>query len=244
MFRRLFLPLILVACIGVPYLMTHDDLGGQLKTMFRSKGGGNGGGGSGGGGSNTTAALPMEPTEGATGEQTITQVRAPAALVGTPVVEFAELFRFDINPNWVLSRWTRVSTATAGIDLEGLRVPVVTGVAHDDLAGSLTYYFDRERRLQRISFQGTTGDPARLATFVQQYYKLSPEESLDAGLYMKKWNSTPISALRFRLGTVVRADAPLSNYQVMLELNRPERGVRLSEPFMQSLEIDKRGQRW
>ena len=123
-------------------------------------------------------------------------------------------------------------------------MPVVTGVAEDDLAGSLTYYFDREQRLQRIAFQGTTGDPARLADFVQQYFKLSPEESLDAGLYMKKWNSTPISVLRLRRGTVVRADAPLSRYQVMLELNRPASGVRLSEPVMESLETDRRGQRW
>ena len=59
---------------------------------------------------------------------------------------------------WVLARWPRVSTRLANLDLQGYRVPLVSGTADGDLAGSLTYYFNSQQRVQRITFIGSTGD--------------------------------------------------------------------------------------
>lgn len=241
MIRRLMLPLILIGCFGVPYLATHKGLGEKFQGAVSSFRGGSQPGGA------TPVALPQEmPTSYDEQGQPVTQVSNVPTLAGPPVVEFGEIFRFDINPNWVLSRWTRVSTAptASGLELEGFRVPVVTGVNPDDLAGSLTYYFDREQQLQRLHFQGTTGDPSKLIAFVQQYYELQYEESLDAALYMKKWNGKPYSVLRVRRSTVVLADNTRNRFEVLLELNRPDRGAKLSDQVMQELEADKRGSRW
>ena len=48
-----------------------------------------------------------------------------------------------------MRRWPRVTTVPQ-FALAGLRVPLVTGTQIDDLAGSLTYYFDRTDQVQRI----------------------------------------------------------------------------------------------
>ena len=47
----------------------------------------------------------------------------------------------------------------AELDVQGYRVPLVTGTSRDDLAGSLTYYFDKTHHVTHIHFRGTTGDP-------------------------------------------------------------------------------------
>ncbi|HEY2882112.1 MAG TPA: DUF6690 family protein, partial [Pirellulales bacterium] len=58
-----------------------------------------------------------------------------------PLVEMAEVFRFDVTPNWVLARWPRVSAGISDDTLHGLRVAWISGMRPDDVAGSLTYYF-------------------------------------------------------------------------------------------------------
>ena len=70
----------------------------------------------------------------------------------------AAVFRCDITPPWVMSQWSRVSTGLAELDLHGYRVALISGTREGDLAGSLTYYFNIQQRLQRITFQGSTGD--------------------------------------------------------------------------------------
>ena len=106
-------------------------------------------------------------------------------------------------------------------NLEGLRVALVTGSQTDDVAGSLTYYFDKQHAVQRITLHGTTGDPRRLVQFVTETYKLTPQPTLDAGLYVAHWNGQPTSALRVFHAPIVRADQSLSRYEVQLEINRP-----------------------
>jgi len=92
------------------------------------------------------------------------------AVPGPPVQNFAEIFRFDLTPNHVMKRWQQVSASLRHLDLQGYRVPLVTGIDDTDLAGSLTYYFDPRQRLRRITFVGTTGNPLRLTHFVTQRF--------------------------------------------------------------------------
>ena len=75
------------------------------------------------------------------------------------VQDASSVFDFQITPEWIVAHWPAVSTGLAQLQLEGYRVPLVTGTAQHDLAGSLTYYFNAEQKLQQITFVGTTGDP-------------------------------------------------------------------------------------
>lgn len=167
-----------------------------------------------------------------------------ARLVGSPTADLGEVLRFDASPQWVMERWSRVSTVLAEQDMEGLRVPLVTGTNLDDLAGSLTYYFDKQHHVRRIAFHGFTGDERKLAALVCQRYKLQPTQSLLAGLYLVKWNGVPTSALRVALAPVVRADSPHTRLEVLLEINRPDYNYGLSPEFTDLLARDQQTGRW
>ncbi len=134
--------------------------------------------------------------------------------------------RFDISPDWLMQRFSRVSTVLADLQLEGLRVPIVTGTRADDLAGTLTYYFDRTDKLQRVTLHGFTGDPNRLVGTMTQHYGMSREPSLEAGVYTKRWNGQPVHFLRMTHAPVVYSDAIHQKYTVFLELNQPNLVLR------------------
>lgn len=87
-----------------------------------------------------------------------------------PTVDLGEVFRFDVTPDWVVLKFPRVTTGLAILQLQGYRVPLVTGTAEDDLVGTLTYYFDATRQVRRITFEGTTGNPNRLLAFLAASY--------------------------------------------------------------------------
>jgi hypothetical protein len=143
-------------------------------------------------------------------------------LEGAPAQDLSEVLRLDVTSGWIMQRWPRVTSGLAELDLQGYRVPLVTGTREDDLAGSLTYYFDREHRLERITFRGTTGDPRKLVSLMTSKYQFLRQPTNDPGLvlYQVKWNGKPRSELRIRPARVVRADAPYSRYDVDLALRR------------------------
>ena len=163
---------------------------------------------------------------------------------GMPVSELSEVLRFDVTRQWVMQRWPRVTTQLANLDLDGLRVPVVTGTEKDGLAGSLTYYFSKDSIVQRITFHGYTGDETKLVDLVVNKCGLQPEPTLGRGLYLAKWGGKPRSALRVRHASVVRVDSPFSHLEVELELNRPDFDYRLSKAFSDSLEEERRAGKW
>lgn len=165
-------------------------------------------------------------------------------LVGPSVADFGEIFRFDVSPQWVTARWPRVTTTLAEQGLEGLRVPAVTGTNRDDLAGSLTYYFNRFAQLQRLTFEGYTGDERKLVGLVTQFYGLQPEPTLDAGMYVARWNGLPSSILRVSRSPVISHDSPNSQLQVLLELNRPGMEFGLSDQAVAILGRDRSSHRW
>jgi hypothetical protein len=154
----------------------------------------------------------------------------------SPVQSIHQILRFDVTPEWIIGHWPRVTNTLAGTDLEGFRVPLVTGTNVHDLAGSLTYYYDRQRTLRRITIQGTTGDERPLVGLVTQYYRLKWEPALGGGLFVQRWNGRPTSILRVRRAAVVRADAPHNQKTVWLELNRPGFHYELSDRSQELLD--------
>ncbi|MDA7980108.1 MAG: hypothetical protein MPJ50_15180 [Pirellulales bacterium] len=163
------------------------------------------------------------PIANITAEGTSGRVLAASTLTGPEVISFTELLRFEITTDWIFQHWDRVSTVTEQPTLQGYRVPVVTGTQPFDLAGSLSYYFDKDQKLQRIVFHGNTGDPRPLAQWVTTQHALRARESNQAGLqlYQRQWHGQPVSELRVSPASVVRQEQTFAKYQVDLLLERP-----------------------
>ncbi len=171
----------------------------------------------------------------------------PAAmpqLTGHHVTDLREVMRFDIGPDWVIGRFSRVSTVLADLKLEGLRVPIVTGTLASDMAGTLTYYFDHQGKVQRTTFHGFTGDPGKLVQTMTQFYGLAAEPNLEAGVFTKRWNGTPVHFLRLTHAPVVYADAVHQKYTVFLELNQPSLAYGISEEARRIVTTDRSTGRW
>ena len=147
---------------------------------------------------------------------------------GTPPVEgvrfhsLGEVFRFDVTKEWVYSNWPRKSTGLADPELFGVRVPLVTGTGLSDLAGSLTYSFNRENQVQHISFSGRTADTTQLIQFLTTTYKFEHRDAL-AGeqLYQVGSDDHVQSELRTRPDQVLWSTSPHGSFAVALELERP-----------------------
>ncbi len=155
-----------------------------------------------------------------------------------------EVLRFDIAPGWVLERFPRVSTVLADTQLDGLRVPLVTGTAPSDIAGTLTYSFDRYKRLQRVVVQGMTGDATRFMSELQQQYQMQQVPSLGGVLYLLSWNGKATSIVHIEPAAVIYADSPYARFKVLIELNQAGLEYGLSREAQQLLDAGKRTQRW
>lgn len=152
-----------------------------------------------------------------------------------PTTNLAEIFRFDVSPNWVKSRWPRVSTAPTEPGLHGMRVALVTGTNRNDLQGSLTYYFDANQRVQRISFQGWAGDTARLIELMSKTFDLRSQPTHFAGLYVSSNRRGPTGAMIMRHPDVVRSENPNQQVAVVLEVNNPQGSFPISQNMQQML---------
>lgn len=153
-------------------------------------------------------------------------------LLGTPkipihegvVADFSEVLRFDVSTGWIMNRWPRVSTGMSQLQLQGYRVPLVTGTRLDDMAGSLTYYFNPYQQVQTITFNGTTGDATRLIQVLSQKYGFQRQLANDGGLFVyivPDEKEKARSVLRIRPAGILRTDAPHSRFQVDMIIHRP-----------------------
>jgi len=141
-----------------------------------------------------------------------------------PIHDMAEVFRFDLSPRWITENWPRVSTALGQLQLQGYRVPLVTGPAEDDLAGSLTYYFNPWQQLQRITFVGTTGDVRRIITLMTAQHGFARRLTNDPGQFIYEApgdGRQPRGILWIRQFPVLKADHPHERYEVHLTIERP-----------------------
>jgi len=169
---------------------------------------------------------------------------APPSLAGNNVADIREALRFDLTSPAILDRFSRVSTVLADLKLEGLRVPVVTGIRADDLAGTLTYYFDKSGKIQRINLHGFTGDTQRIVSTLTSHYGLQGEPSLDAGVFTRRWNGIPVHLLKISHAPVVFSDAVHQKYTVFLELNQPNLQYGISEEARRIVQTDRWTGRW
>ncbi len=136
------------------------------------------------------------------------------------------VFDFQVTPEWVLARWPNVTTGLAELQLEGYRVPLVTGTAQHDLAGALTYYFGAKQKLQRITFVGLSGDPRQLIGLLASRFKLTRRLTNDPGLVVYEAapaGQGPLSRIQIRVVPLEPGDA-YRRYEIELSLERPEEG--------------------
>jgi hypothetical protein len=152
-------------------------------------------------------------------------VAAPvqAPLEGTPTYSLAEVFRLDVTKEWVYQRWARKSTALSELDLFGVRVPLVTGTRLHDLAGSLTYFFTPDGRLQRISFRGRTGDTTQIVALLTQQYGFQWQTPTAAGeqLMQIRRGDEILGELRTRPAAVLWSNSSNNSFSVNVELQNP-----------------------
>lgn len=222
---------LLIAALGGPYLLLDQNMAGRLWKKLPQ----------------LISSAEKKPAQEVSSPATEARPDPPLPLLavtapsGAPLCDIPDAFRFDVSPEWITARWPRVTTVLAETELQGLRVPLITGTRPDDLAGSLTYYFDKRHEVQRIAFQGTTGDEQRLVAFMTQIYGLKAVPTLGAGLYMTQAHGTPLSTLRLTWPPVVSMKQT-SRCEIVLELNRPDAGP--SRQVRELLEYDRRAKKW
>ena len=170
--------------------------------------------------------------------------KAEPTLIGYQIRDLRDVMRFDIGPDWVIDRFSRVSTVLADMNLKGLRVPIVTGIKADDIAGTMTFYFDRSDRLQRLTLHGFTGNTKRFSETMVANYGLKKEPALEAGAYTKRWNGHPVHFMRLTHAPVVYSDAVHQKYTVFLELNQPDLAYGISGEARRIVLSDHHTGRW
>ena len=139
-------------------------------------------------------------------------------------VSLPEALRFDVAPAWIISRWPHVLTMADAGPFQGYRVPLVTGTAEHDIAGTLTYYFSPKPELKRIKLTGVTGDPAQLVSLIMSRFGFTRQSSPIPGthLYQIIYGKRPNSQLLIRMHETIRNDRPLRRFDIDLEINLPE----------------------
>jgi hypothetical protein len=195
-----------MAALGVPFALSDKDESSPADTKAIL-------------GSYESSAVPN-----ATAPDSSTWRPGAAPLEGPAVADLADVLRFDITPAWVIERWPRVMNARhAAGDLQAYRVPLVSGAKTIDVAGSLTYYFDEQQKLQRIQFQGQTGDTSTLVNFLSQQHKFERRTSGDPSqiVYDVRRDGRAVSQLIVRNSPLLDASLPQSRYRIELTLERP-----------------------
>jgi len=139
---------------------------------------------------------------------------------GSQQVSIEEAFRFDLQPQWVAGRWLRVSTVLGEPKQLGMRVALVSGTRPDDVAGSLTYYFDQHHQLRRITFTGITSDPRRLLTALVIPYGLQSQPTTNVARYIAGDPQRPTSEVTVRHLPVLVAHPQRPQAEVAIDLRR------------------------
>lgn len=137
-----------------------------------------------------------------------------------PIVGLSEAIRFDVTTAWLFQRWPRVTAGLPEGELQGYRVPLVSGTREDDVAGSLTYYFNARQVCQKITLVGSTGDTRKISAEIVGRFGLRRQTTSDASmhLYQTRWNGKPVSELKIKTAPVVKSSEPFARYEINLVL--------------------------
>ncbi len=226
--RRFLLTILLGLSVAVPYLAMGDSLASvrsKITGFFATSG------------DRATADLLMDPATGAfAAAPSLTGQPTDPSLPGPTVTDLREVLRFDLTPRWIMSRWPRVTSVPGDGRFDGLRVPLVTGTGTHDLAGSLTYYFDKRQEVQRLTFHGYTGDWRNLVSVITHQYQLKPEPAVAAGIFVRELECETDKCLVGSAVALVSAANPYQTFEVILELNRPNNYASLSPQFENMLQ--------
>ena len=153
---------------------------------------------------------------------------------GPPGITLGDVLRFDITPNWLKQNWNRVTTQLTDPDLHGIRVPYCSGYDVHDFTGSLSYYFNRQNRVERITMFGFMGDAEPLAALLEQRFGFKRYASVGPGLYMLYQGDRPLGVLRIEDSTISQMQSG-QNYQVHVEINLPHAQAKMSEAMLTEL---------
>ncbi|MEE2826750.1 MAG: DUF6690 family protein [Planctomycetota bacterium] len=147
----------------------------------------------------------------------------------------SEIFRFDLTPQIVKSRWTRVSVTPTDYGLKAMRVALVTGTTPKDVHGALTFYFDKHQQLQRITLRGWSGDASRLVKLVTGEYGFKAQNTHMSGLYLAKTFLHTKGALLMQDADVIDSNNPTQQVAISMEINNPDGPYILSPEFSNML---------
>lgn len=136
-----------------------------------------------------------------------------------PDVPLEYLLTFQATPEWISENWPRVSTRLAAMQLQGWRVPVARKFAGRTFAGSLTYYFDHNRFVQRIVLHGYADDPAPFVAVATGRYRMRRLPSLAGDLYVATLKEQTVGALLVQHSSISHRTSE-RRCELMLELNR------------------------
>lgn len=192
---------VLVASVVVPYVLVNDQLAGTARAQWQRLVG------------------TVRPAEKDAAENPLAKL-AGAALASAAGPPIEQALRFDLSPQWVASQWPRVMTVAGGVDELGMRVAWVSGTRGDDVAGSLTYYFDRHHQLARITFAGLTADPKRLMAAVVGPYGLKSQPTTQAAHYVAGDPQQPTSEVIVRHLPVLTSAGAGPRAEISLNLSR------------------------
>lgn len=210
--KRLRWPALAATVFGGPYTyFKGEDVADSLTTLvpqWTSRGGGQ--------------TPPVAERGPVASRSDIGRFGAFGGPAGAPV-QFNEIFRFDISPDWVAGHWSEVTLGMADVELTGHRVMLVTGSRPEDLAGALTYYFDRDQSVRRIRFEGVTGDPRPLVAGMATQYRFvrCGTDVPGTDVYQVHRDGKAKGDLRIRSAPTIRANSSLGRYSVSLAIDHP-----------------------
>lgn len=240
----LFVGILILAAVG-PYLLSQDgplfsagnsEAGDEAPSLWQKLVGGSDESSAAADPSESKSTLPIVKMDDLPGRPVESQ-----QLGGPAGISLPDALRFDITPAWIAQNWQRVTTRLADPMLQGVRVPLVTGVEPHDVAGSISYYFNPHNELERIKLVGYTGDYEPLASLLQHRFGMKQYAWVGSALYLGFIETNPVAVLWVEDSTIQTADRPNARYRVELELNAPRSGAILSEPTIARLRRLKTG---
>ncbi|QDV75151.1 DUF6690 family protein [Botrimarina mediterranea] len=162
---------------------------------------------------------------------------SPASLVGPVGIPLEQAMDWGVDKNWVYRNWARKSTGLSDPTLFGVRVPLVTGAGMTDIAGSLTYYFDANGVLQRMTLHGRTADTSRLVHLATSRFAMQPASGSPGDQVFQAVEKKQLRGiLRTRPEGTLWATSPHGSFTVDMDVTRPG-GPYVAKSFAPRLEI-------
>ena len=214
------MPVLLAASVGVPYMVNNPpawiDNGSQPTPQATA----------------TEKPAPEASLQNLSTPPQASVFHSSTPLAGDQTLSLEQILDLNVTKEWVYAHWPRKTTGLPELGWYGVRVPVVTGTRLDDVAGSLTYYFGPNNRVERISLRGRTADATRLVAIATRRFGLTlqPTALASQQLYQLKNGDTVVSELRTHPAGVLWDSLPHESIAFQMHIQRPETARPLPIP--------------